>query len=315
MSLTVAEGENRTLVCKTNGSVKPPVSLEWDVSDRINVYDDLQENENVTHDGRLSVTSRTIVFTPLYSGIEEVVVMCRVANASFHHITTSIILRNEGTTPPKYVGTTPPIKHLVTTPEESNPSLTSDGEMQDNCALLHIVIYILGGSLGAMILGLVAVTVSYKCLQHNTDRAWVADMAHGVSVTAMHQKYSNHEPLYVNSTMTKPGVGGDPVLSRSDVVPKQLIQDAHEYMEMKPMSHTGVPPNHQASPPGNPSSLHPTQLAWASSLKGGSTSDAILQQKLDSCDGGYISCSGPRTFLPQQGIALESPDSVITTYL
>nr|XP_054761050.1 uncharacterized protein LOC129267361 [Lytechinus pictus] len=112
----------------------------------------------------------------------------------------------------------------------------------DNCALLHIVIYILGGSLGAMILGLVAVTVSYKCLQHNTDRAGDEDMADGVSVTAMHQKDSNHEPLYVNSTMSKPCVGGDPVVSRSDVVPKQTIQDSHEYMEMKAIAHTGVSP-------------------------------------------------------------------------
>ncbi|XP_041470314.1 uncharacterized protein LOC121419900 [Lytechinus variegatus] len=177
-TLTVGEGEKRTLVCKTNGSVKPPVSLEWDVSDGINIYDDLQENVNVPHDGRLKVPTRTIVFTPTYNGAEELQVVCRVANESYRNITTSVIIRKEGTTPQSYVGTTPqiyvgttpPIKHLVTISEESNPSLASDEEVQDNCALLRIVIYILGGSLGAMILSVIAVTVSHKCLQHNTDR-------------------------------------------------------------------------------------------------------------------------------------------------
>nr|XP_054760635.1 uncharacterized protein LOC129266885 [Lytechinus pictus] len=139
-------------------------------------------------------------------------------------------------------------------------------------------------------------------------------MADGVPVTAMHQKDSNHEPLYVNSTMSKPGVGGDPVVSRSDVVPKETIQDSHEYMEMKAIAHPGIPPNHQTSPPGNFSSPNPIQSACASSLQGGSTSDAILQQKLNSCDGGYIFCTVPLTF-PQRGIATMSIDSVITTYL
>ncbi|XP_041470563.1 uncharacterized protein LOC121420096 [Lytechinus variegatus] len=130
----------------------------------------------------------------------------------------------------------------------------------------------------------------------------------------MHQKDSNHEPLYANSTMSKPGVGGDPAISRSDVVAKQPIQDSHEYMEMKAIAHPGIPANHQTNPPGNSSSLHPTQPVCASSLQGGSTSDAILQQTLNSCDGGYLSCTGPTTF-PKRGIASESIDSVITTYL
>nr|XP_054760636.1 uncharacterized protein LOC129266886 [Lytechinus pictus] len=130
----------------------------------------------------------------------------------------------------------------------------------------------------------------------------------------MHQKDSNNEPLYANSTMSQPGVGGDPAVSRSDVVPKQTTHDSHEYMEMKPIAHPGIPPNHQTSEPGNFSSLNPTQSACASSLQGGSTSDAILQQMLNSCDGGYLSCSGPTTF-PNRGIASESIDSVITTYL
>ncbi|XP_041470773.1 uncharacterized protein LOC121420265 [Lytechinus variegatus] len=130
----------------------------------------------------------------------------------------------------------------------------------------------------------------------------------------MHQKDSNHEPLYANSTMSKPGVGGDPAVSRSDVVAKQTIQDSHEYMEMKAIADPGISPNHQTTLPDNSSSLHPTQSACASNLKGGSTSDAILQQNLNSCDGGYISCSVPLTF-HKRGVATESIDSVITTYL
>ncbi|XP_041470080.1 uncharacterized protein LOC121419687 [Lytechinus variegatus] len=314
--LTVAEGQNTTLVCKTSGSVKPPVNLEWDVSVGIIIYDDLQENKNVAHDGRLTVPTRTIVFTPLYNGTDELEVVCRVANESYRNITTSVIITKEGKTPQSYggtttqiyVGTTPLIRHLVTISEESNPSLTSDEEVQDNCALLRTVIYILGGSLGAMILSVIAVTVSHKCLQHNT--AGDADTADGVSVTAMQQDL-NHEPLYENSTMSKPSVGGDPPVSRSDVVPKQPIQDSHEYMEMMPISLPRISSNHQTSQLGNSSSLNPKQSAYDSSLQGDSTLDIIL----NSCDVGYISCnSGPATF-PQQGIALKIPDSVITTYL
>ncbi|XP_041470198.1 uncharacterized protein LOC121419802 [Lytechinus variegatus] len=139
-------------------------------------------------------------------------------------------------------------------------------------------------------------------------------MADGVPVTAMHQTDSNHEPLYANSIMSTPGVGGDSAVSRSDVVPQQPIQDSHEYMEMKAIAHPGIPANHQTNLPGNSSSLNPTKSACASSLQGGSTLDAILQQTLNSCDGGYISSSVPLTF-PKRGIATESIDSVITTYL
>ena len=96
-SLTVAEGENKTLLCKTNTSVKPSVRLEWEIPNGLNAYVDSQKYANDEHDTRLLVPTRTIHFTPTYVDGEDIVLVCKVAsNPSCYNIHTSVLIKNEG---------------------------------------------------------------------------------------------------------------------------------------------------------------------------------------------------------------------------
>ncbi|XP_063959165.1 uncharacterized protein LOC135154872 [Lytechinus pictus] len=320
-SIVVAEGGNKTLVCKTNTSVKLPVDLEWEIpKGMIMLWYIVRPPKllNDSNDNRLALPTLTIDFSPTYMDDDdgEIELVCIVKNSS--QINASVIIKKEGAHEPKTVGNSPmtslyyshsntestavgnsPVTRLL----YSHSSTAKCGQSED-WKPVHTVI-VVGCLSFVFLITSVCGIIGYRKRIGNAD---------GVSMTTIHLKDSNQEPAHADFTMSNPGVCGDPAVSRSDVVPKQPIQDAHVYMEMKPISLPTIPSNHQTSPPGNFSSLNPTQPACDSSLQawqGGSTLDIIL----NSCDGGYISCSGPTTFLPQQGIALESPDSVITTYL
>ncbi|XP_041471151.1 uncharacterized protein LOC121420552 [Lytechinus variegatus] len=134
-------------------------------------------------------------------------------------------------------------------------------------------------------------------------------------MNAVNQRDSNHEPR-ADFSMSRTDADGDsnPAVSQTDTVSKQPIQEAHKYMEMKPISHQRIPPSQQNHTPGNSSSLHLTLSASASSRKESPASDAILKKEFNSSDRRFISCSGPATF-PRTGVSLDSLDSVITTYL
>lgn len=96
-SLTVAEGENKTLVCKTNTLVKPSVDLEWVFPKDLNASVESQEYVTDERDKRLIVPTRTIHFTATYADDEDIVLVCKVAsNSSFDNIQTSVLIKNEG---------------------------------------------------------------------------------------------------------------------------------------------------------------------------------------------------------------------------
>ncbi|XP_063959105.1 uncharacterized protein LOC135154843 [Lytechinus pictus] len=297
-SIVVEEGENKTLVCKTSTLVKPSVDLEWTVLKGMDMlWYSVRPLKliNDSKDTRLTLPTLTIDFSSTYMDDDdgEIELVCIVKNSD--QIIASVIIKKEESTT---VGNSP-----VTSLLYSNSSTAKCGQSED-WKPVHTVIVVGCSSFVLFIISVCSI-IGYRKKIGNAD---------GVSMTIIHQKDSNQEPAHADFTMSKPGVAGDPAVSRSDVVPKQPIQDSHEYMEMKPISLPRIPPNHQTSPPGNSSSLNPTQPARDSSLQawqGASTLDIILNSR----DGGYISCnSGPTTF-SQRGIALESPDSVITTYL
>lgn len=95
-SLKIAEGERKTVVCKTNAPTKPAVDLEWMIPKGLNVSATSSIHVQDVLDGRLSVPALTLSFTS-YVYDEDRVLVCRVAsNSSFDNFRASIYIKNEG---------------------------------------------------------------------------------------------------------------------------------------------------------------------------------------------------------------------------
>eukprot|EP00057_Strongylocentrotus_purpuratus_P007795 XP_011662269.1 PREDICTED: uncharacterized protein LOC105437412 [Strongylocentrotus purpuratus] len=95
-SLKIAEGEKKTIVCKTNAPIKPSVVLEWIIPNGLNVSANSSSNVQDDSDGRLSVPMLTLSFASFVHD-EDIVLVCRVASKStFDDIRASIYIKNEG---------------------------------------------------------------------------------------------------------------------------------------------------------------------------------------------------------------------------
>lgn len=95
-SLSVAEGETKTVVCRTNAPTKPAVDLEWMIPIGLNVTASSSIHVQDVLDVRLSVPVLTLSFTS-YVYDEDIELVCRVASSSsFDNIRASIYIKNEG---------------------------------------------------------------------------------------------------------------------------------------------------------------------------------------------------------------------------
>lgn len=93
----VARGENKTLVCTTDISVKPSVDLDWMYPPGLTALVEAQKVVNDVHNERLRVPTRRIHFIPTYADSEYIVLICKLASNSYlDHIQTSIRIENEG---------------------------------------------------------------------------------------------------------------------------------------------------------------------------------------------------------------------------
>ncbi|XP_063959114.1 uncharacterized protein LOC135154845 isoform X5 [Lytechinus pictus] len=98
-SIVVKEGGNKTLVCKTNTSVKPPVDLEWKILKGMNMLKDILQSStflNDSNDTRLTLPTLTIDFSPTYMDDDdgEIELVCIVKNSS--QINASVIIKKKG---------------------------------------------------------------------------------------------------------------------------------------------------------------------------------------------------------------------------
>ncbi|XP_063959111.1 uncharacterized protein LOC135154845 isoform X2 [Lytechinus pictus] len=109
-SIVVKEGGNKTLVCKTNTSVKPPVDLEWKILKGMNMLKDILQSStflNDSNDTRLTLPTLTIDFSPTYMDDDdgEIELVCIVKNSS--QINASVIIKKKGAHEPTTVGNSP----------------------------------------------------------------------------------------------------------------------------------------------------------------------------------------------------------------